>query len=78
MENINTFLGIIVSLLSIGAIFFSKLSSDRTKEIEKKISKELNIRNGSLKNEKNTIKRAVSGENGTSVVGDNNKLSGEK
>ncbi|HFE9852556.1 TPA: hypothetical protein ACGBG5_003358 [Enterococcus faecalis] len=78
MENINTFLGIIASLLSIGAIIFSKLSSDRTKEIEKIINKELNIRIESSKNERNTIKRATSGENGTSVVGDNNKLSGEK
>ncbi|ARF68061.1 hypothetical protein B7C51_09800 [Paenibacillus larvae subsp. pulvifaciens] len=78
METVNTILGIVASLLSIAAIVFSKKTSDRTKEIERIINQNLNVHVGSSKEEKNTVKKAVSGDKGTSIVGDNNKVNGDK
>ncbi|MFS1133377.1 hypothetical protein [Enterococcus hirae] len=78
MEKINTVLGIVASLLSIGAIFYSQVTSNRTKKIEEIISEKMDIKIGSSNNEKNTVKKAVSGDNGNSVIGDNNTISGDK
>lgn len=78
METANTILGIIASILSIIAIFFSKKTSNRTKEIENIINQKFNIHTGSKKEEKNTYKKAVSGDKGNSIIGDNNKVNGDK
>ncbi|MDT2387912.1 MULTISPECIES: hypothetical protein [Enterococcus] len=78
METVNTILGIIASMLSIAAIVFSRKTSNRTKEIEKMISQKFDIHTGTKKEEKNTYKKAVSGNNGNSIIGDNNKVSGDK
>lgn len=76
METLNTILGIVASALSIGAIIFSKKTSDRNKEIEKILNQTLNINTGSI--ESRTVKKAKSGKQGTSIIGDSNKVSGGK
>lgn len=78
METANAILGIVASILSIAAIFFSKKTSNRTKKIEKIISQEFDIHIGSKKEERNTYKKAISGDNGNSIIGDNNKVNGDK
>jgi hypothetical protein len=78
MEIANTILGIIASVLSIAAIVFSKKTSNRTKEIEKIINKKFDIHIGSKKEERNVHKRAASGYKGNSIIGDNNKVNGDK
>lgn len=78
MDTLNGILGIIASTLSIAALFFSKKTSNRTKEIEKIISQKFDIHIGSKKEERKNYKKAVSGDNGNSIIGDNNKVNGDK
>lgn len=78
METINIVLGIIASLLSISAIVFSKKVSDKNKLIEQILKQELNITIDSSKKEVFSSKKAISGGNGTSIIGDNNKYNGGK
>ncbi|SDZ68641.1 hypothetical protein SAMN05421736_1379 [Evansella caseinilytica] len=78
METVNIVLGIIASILSISAIVFSKKVSDKNKKIEQYLEQELNITLNSSKKEVLSSKKATSGENGTSIIGDNNKVRGGK
>lgn len=73
-ENINTLLGIIVSLLSIGSLLYSKKNSDKITKIEKAINQNLQISVDSSKKSLFSSKKAVSGEKGTSIIGDNNSV----
>lgn len=76
METVNIVLGIIASILSIFAIIFSKKVSDKNKRIEQTLKQKLNITIDSSKKEFFSIKKANSGDNGTSIIGDNNKGNG--
>lgn len=78
METVNIVLGIIASILSISAIVFSKKVSDKNKKIEQILKQELNITIDSSKKEVFSSKKAISGDNGTSIIGDNNKYNGGK
>ncbi|MFD3261400.1 hypothetical protein ACE3MQ_22660 [Paenibacillus lentus] len=78
METVNIVLGIIASILSIAGIIFSKKVSDKNKKIEQYLKQELNITLDSSKKEVLTSKKAKSGDNGTSIIGNNNKISGGK
>lgn len=76
METVNIILGIVASLLSIFAIVFSKKVSDKNKEIEQYLNQELNIKIDLSKKDVLSSKKATSGDNGTSIIGDNNKYYG--
>lgn len=78
METVNVILGIIASILSIIAVFFTKKVSDKNKKIEQYLKQELNFTMDSSKKDVLSIKKATSGDNGTSIVGDNNKYNGGK
>lgn len=78
METINIVLGIIASILSISAIVFTKKVSDDYKKIEQYLKQELNVTLDSSKKEILSSKKATSGDNGTSIIGDNNKYNGGK
>lgn len=78
MENINLVLGIIASILSISSIIFTKKVSTKNKEIEQYLKQELKITLDSSKKDVLTSKKATSGDNGTSIVGDGNNVGGGK
>ena len=78
METVNILLGIIASILSIFSIFYSKKVSEKNKKIEQYLKQELNITIDTSKKELFSSKRAISGDNGTSIIGDNNKYNGGK
>ncbi|PEJ46590.1 hypothetical protein COL77_17060 [Bacillus wiedmannii] len=78
MVTINLVLGIIASILSISSIIFSKKVSAKNKEIEQYLKQELNITLDSSKKDVLSRKKAVSGENGNSIIGDGNSISGGK
>lgn len=78
MENINLVLGIIASILSISSIVFSKKVSGKNKEIEQLLKQELNITIDSSKKDILSNKKAISGKNGNSVIGDGNNIRGGK
>ncbi|HFK1531054.1 hypothetical protein [Bacillus sp. FSL R5-0677] len=78
MVTINLVLGIIASILSISSIIFSKRVSAKNKEIEQYLKQELNITLDSSKKDVFSPKKAISGENGNSIIGDGNNISGGK
>ncbi|UOR13601.1 hypothetical protein [Halobacillus amylolyticus] len=75
---VNAILGILASILSICAILFSKKVSSKNKEIERYLKQELNITFDSSKKELFSSKKATSGDNGTSIIGDKNNTNGGK
>lgn len=76
METLNIILGIFASGLSIGTFIFSKKVSNQNKRIENYLKSELNIDLDKSKKEQFTNKKATSGNNGTSIIGNNNKFKG--
>lgn len=78
MDNINLMLGIIASLLSIISIVCSKKTSDKNKAIENYLKKELNITLDLSEKDMFSVKKAKSGRNGNSIIGNNNNLNGGK
>lgn len=78
MLTVNLILGIIASILSIASIIFTTRVSAKNKEIEQYLKQELNITLDSSKKEKFTNKKAISGANGNSVIGDGNSIGGGK
>jgi len=78
METINLVLGIIASILSISSIIFSRKVSAKNREIEQNLKKNLNITLDSSKKDIFSSKKAISGENGNSIVGDGNNIGGGK
>lgn len=78
MVTTNLVLGIIASLLSIFSIIFSKRVAAKNKEIEQYLKQELNISFDTSKKENFTSKKAHSGDNGNSIIGDRNEISGGK
>lgn len=78
ITTVNAVLGIIASILSISAFVFSKKVSDKNKKIEQYLKQELNITLDSSKKEVLSSKKATSGDNGTSIIGDSNHVNGGK
>lgn len=78
METLNVVLGIIASVLSIFAVIFTKKVSDKNKKIERYLKRELNYVMDSSKKDILSVKKAKSGDNGTSIIGDNNEYNGGK
>lgn len=78
MVTVNLVLGIIASILSICSIIFSKKVSAKNKEIEQHLKQELNITLDSSKKDVLSSKKAISGENGNSIIGDGNNIRGGK
>jgi hypothetical protein len=78
MVTANLILGIVASILSIASIIFTKRVSAKNKEIEQHLKQELNIKLDSSKKDMFSSKKAISGDNGNSIIGDGNKISGGK
>ena len=78
MVTLNLVLGIIASILSISSFIVSKKVSDKNKVIEQYLKNELNISLDASKKDMFSSKKAVSGNNGNSIIGDGNKISGGK
>lgn len=76
MGQLNNILGILASILSIIAFFVSFHSVNKVKKIEKDVNNKLNLKINQPRHEIFTHKKANSGDNGTSVVGDGNNISG--
>lgn len=76
VETLNIVLGIIASSLSIFALIFSKKAADRNKKIEQYLKQNFNVTIDGTKNDVLTSKKAVSGKNGVSIIGDDNKING--
>lgn len=74
MENLDTVLGIVVSVLSIIGVLFAKKNSDEIK----KIKNILNINTSKIKKELFTNKKATSGNHGNSIIGDGNTIGENK
>ncbi|MCV9887024.1 hypothetical protein [Metabacillus halosaccharovorans] len=74
MVTINLVLGIVASILSISSIVFSKKVSAKNKEIEQHLKQELNITLDSSKKGVLSSKKAISGKNGNSIIGDGNNV----
>ncbi|WP_342536517.1 hypothetical protein [Sporosarcina sp. FSL K6-3508] len=78
MLTANLILGIIASILSITSIIFTKRVSAKNREIEQHLKQELNITLDSSKKDILSSKKAVSGKNGNSIIGDGNNIRGGK
>lgn len=78
MVTLNLVLGIIASIVSISSIILSKIVYDKNKVIEQYMKNELNISLDSSKKDMFSSKKAVSGNNGNSIIGDGNNISGGK
>ncbi|UYT10392.1 hypothetical protein [Lactococcus garvieae] len=74
MEFVNTLLGIVASIFSIGSIIFSKKVSKENKKIMHYLENNYDFNMSSRKNDLFSVKKATSGEKGISVIADNSDI----